>query len=138
MDEEAAIKALSALASPPRLALFRALVRAGDEGLSARELALAAGIGPTNLTFHTKELERAGLIRSWRDGRRVISALNVGVMRELLMFLSEDCCGGRPELCGPIAVQACECRPVADPDEAQLPEEGVTGGSKTAKRRSVR
>lgn len=101
MDQEVAVRALAALANGHRLQVFRALVAAGGSGLSASELALAAGIGATTLTFHTKELERAGLIRSWREGRRIRSALNTDAMRALLAFLSEDCCGGRPELCGP-------------------------------------
>ncbi|MDX2309289.1 MAG: helix-turn-helix domain-containing protein [Hyphomicrobium sp.] len=111
MEQAGAIRALGALANNHRLAIFRALVRAGEDGLSASELALAAGIGATNLTFHTKELERAGLIRTWREGRRIRSALEIETMRTLMSFLFDDCCGGRPELCGPRTVSAQACCP---------------------------
>lgn len=100
MNDTDAVRALAALASPHRLAVFRALVRAGDEGLSAGELAAVAGIAASALTFHSKELERAGLIETRREGRFMRSALNVPVMRGLISFLADDCCGGRPDLCG--------------------------------------
>ncbi|MGE5265929.1 MAG: ArsR/SmtB family transcription factor [Deltaproteobacteria bacterium] len=100
MNDEQAALALSALANARRLALFRALVRAGPAGLTAGELACAAQLSASALTFHAKELERAGLIQSQRDGRFIRSAINVPVMRDLISFLTVDCCGGRPDLCG--------------------------------------
>ncbi|HKZ96063.1 MAG TPA: metalloregulator ArsR/SmtB family transcription factor [Hyphomicrobiaceae bacterium] len=100
MDERLAIGALGALAHEHRLAIFRALVRAGPAGLKAGEIARAAGIGATSLSFHIKELERAGLTRSWRDGRFVHSSIDVEGIRGLIAYLTEDCCEGRPELCG--------------------------------------
>ena len=117
MKDTDAIRALAALANPHRLALFRALVRAGGNGMSAGELALAAGIPASTLTFHTKELERAGLTVTRREGRFIRSALDETAMRELISFLTQDCCAGRPDLCGvaspstsaPSAVQAEGC-----------------------------
>jgi ArsR family transcriptional regulator, arsenate/arsenite/antimonite-responsive transcriptional repressor len=106
MDDTEAVRALAALANPHRLVVFRALVRAGGEGLSAGELAGVAGIAASALTFHTKELERAGLIETRREGRFIRSALNVPVMRSLISFLADDCCAGRPDLCGVAPVTA--------------------------------
>ncbi len=103
MEDTEAVRALAALANPHRLAVFRALVRAGGAGLSAGELAAVAGIAASALTFHTKELERAGLIETRREGRFIRSALNVPVMRSLISFLADDCCAGRPDLCGVVA-----------------------------------
>jgi DNA-binding transcriptional ArsR family regulator len=100
MNDQQAVLALSALANTHRLALFRALVRAGPAGLTAGELASAARLAASALTFHAKELERAGLIVAERDGRFIRSAINVPVMRDLILFLTMDCCGGRPDLCG--------------------------------------
>lgn len=100
MNDQQAALALSALANVRRLALFRALVRAGPGGLTAGELAGAAQLSASALTFHAKELERAGLIQAQRDGRFIRSAINVPVMRDLILFLTVDCCGGRPDLCG--------------------------------------
>ena len=103
MDHEDAVRALAALAQSHRLALFRQLVRVGEAGLTAGQLADAVGIGATGLSFHMKELERAGLVTQQREGRYVRYRIAVTAMRGLLTFLAEDCCGGRPELCGPFA-----------------------------------
>lgn len=103
MENKEAIRALSALAQEHRLAIFRLLVKTGPSGLSAGEIAEAVGISPTSLSFHLKEMDNAGLLRMWRDGRFVRSAVDVEGMRKLLTFLTEDCCGGNPEICGGLA-----------------------------------
>ncbi len=100
MAPDQAIQTLTALAQEHRLAIFRLLVKDGPVGLPAGEISKRAGIGPTNASFHLKELERAGLIRAKRDGRFIRYAFDAGTMRALLAFLTEDCCGGHPELCG--------------------------------------
>lgn len=100
MDETKAVRALAALAHSHRLAIFRALIQAGPSGLSAGEVARAVGIGATTLSFHMKELDRAGLVRTWRVGRFVRSSVEVEAVRRLFGFLIDDCCQGRPELCG--------------------------------------
>jgi DNA-binding transcriptional ArsR family regulator len=100
MNDSDASLAFAALAHPQRLAIYRRLVVAGTSGLTAGEIAACVGISPASLTFHMKELERAHLTHSWREGRFIRSALRVESMRALVTFLTEDCCGGRPELCG--------------------------------------
>lgn len=100
MTPDHAIQALTALAQEHRLAIFRLLVKHGPAGLPAGEISKGVGIGPTSASFHLKELDRAGLIRARRDGRFIRYTLDAGAMRALLAFLTEDCCGGRPELCG--------------------------------------
>lgn len=100
MDNEAAIKALGALAQEHRLAIFRLLMKSGPSGMNAGEIASAVGIGSTSLSFHLKELNNAGLLTMWRDGRFVRSAVNIEGMRQLLTFLTDDCCDGHPEICG--------------------------------------
>jgi hypothetical protein len=57
-------------------------------------------VSAASLSFHMREIERAGLTRSWREGRFIRSSLCVDAMRDLVRFLVEDCCEGRPELCG--------------------------------------
>jgi DNA-binding transcriptional ArsR family regulator len=111
MNKHDAVTALGALAHEHRLAVFRALVRAGPQGLAAGEIAKAVGVSAASLTFHMKELDRAGLTHSWRDGRFIRSSLRVDAMRGLVAFLTEDCCEGRPELCGSAIRDAGEvCR----------------------------
>jgi len=100
MENTTAVQALSALANEHRLRIFRTLVAVGPSGLRAGELAGRLGIGPTSLSFHLKELDRAGLLVSTRQGRNVVYAVQIEGVRELLTFLTEDCCQGRPELCG--------------------------------------
>lgn len=97
-----AVDALSALAHGSRLAVFRLLVRAGAEGMAAGEIAREIGALPNTLSSHLTILGHAGLIRSRRDGRSIIYSADYERMRDLLGFLVEDCCGGRPEICAPI------------------------------------
>lgn len=103
MEERAAIDAFAALAHRHRLTVFRILVRTGPNGLAAGEIAARLDVPPSSLSFHLAQLERAGLIRSRRESRRVIYAVEIEGMRRLLSFLTEDCCNGRPELCGDLA-----------------------------------
>ncbi len=110
MDDRTAVQALAALANEHRLCIFRTLVQAGPSGMRAGELAKRLGISATNLSFHLKELDRAGLLVATRQGRNIVYAVHIDGIRELLAFLTEDCCQGRPELCGEslAAAQVCE------------------------------
>lgn len=109
MEHDDVVKALSALAHEHRLAIFRVLVAQGPSGMAAGEIGRRVGIAATSLSFHLKELDRAGLVRSWRVGRFIRYAVHVEGMRQLLSFLTEQCCEGRPELCGS-AVAAVSCQ----------------------------
>ena len=99
LNEAAA--ALSALAQPNRLEVFRLLVRCGEQGMCAGDISETLNIPKPTLSFHLKELSQSGLITSQRDGRSIIYQLNISGMSELMQFLTEDCCQGRPELCQP-------------------------------------
>ena len=101
METKQAVKALAALAQETRLSVFRALVEAGEEGMSAGDLAELLEVPAATLSFHLKELAATDLIAQARDGRSLIYSLRPDVMNELLQFLMEDCCQGRPELCQP-------------------------------------
>lgn len=108
MNEDTAVAALSALAHGDRLSAFRMLVRAGPNGLPSGEIATRLAIAPTRMSFHLAALERSGLARSRRDGRRIRYAAHFDAMRGLLAFLTEDCCEGHPEICG-IVADPCGC-----------------------------
>ncbi|HWA04315.1 MAG TPA: metalloregulator ArsR/SmtB family transcription factor [Rhizomicrobium sp.] len=99
MESETALAALAALAQETRLTIFRRLVKAGPAGEAAGAIADALNTPPPTLSFHLKELERAGLISQRREGRSVIYAAQYAHMRDLLYFLMKDCCGGNPEIC---------------------------------------
>jgi DNA-binding transcriptional ArsR family regulator len=103
---DAAVPALAALAHPDRLAAFRLLVARGPSGEASGRIAAALDVPPTRMSFHLASLERSGLVRSWRAGREVRYAAHYEAMRALLVFLTEDCCGGHPEICGDLAREA--------------------------------
>jgi len=94
-----AVPAFLALGHQIRLDAFRLLVRAGADGLPSGEIAALLGVPPTAMSFHLANLERAGLVASRRDGRNVRYAVSVERVRDLVTFLTADCCGGHPELC---------------------------------------
>jgi DNA-binding transcriptional ArsR family regulator len=96
-----AVRSLAALAQPARLGVFRLLVRGGEGGVCAGELARRLGLPKPTLSFHLKELANAGLVEAVRDGRSLIYRLRPEGMRDLMGYLTEDCCQGRPELCLP-------------------------------------
>lgn len=103
MEMTDAVTALAALAQETRLAIFRLLVQAGPEGLPAGAIATRLGAAPATLSFHLSQLSHAGLIRSRRQGRSILYAVDIAAMRDLLGYLSEDCCQGHPEICAPLA-----------------------------------
>jgi ArsR family transcriptional regulator len=104
-----AVEGLSALAHGHRLAVFRLLVRAGAEGMPAGEIAREIGLRPNTLSSHLTILSHAGLIHSRRESRSIIYSANYDGMSDLLGFLVEDCCAGRPEICAPLADVAQSC-----------------------------
>ena len=109
MNGEAAISALSALAHGGRLDVFRLLVKAGQQGLSAGDIARATDTRPNTLSTNLSILSHARLVASRREGRSIIYTANYDAMRELLAFLMEDCCAGTPEICAPLAAIASQC-----------------------------
>jgi len=99
METKQALAALAALAQETRLEVFRLLVRAGPLGLPAGAVAERIGAQPATLSFHLRELERAGLLTARRESRQIFYAPDFTGMRALLAFLTEDCCDGHPEIC---------------------------------------
>ncbi len=103
MELSDAIKRLSALAQDSRLEVFRLLVKAGPSGMAAGDIARQLAIAANTLSAQLLVLSNAQLVRARRDGRSIIYAVNFKSMRDLLVFLTEDCCEGRPEICAPLA-----------------------------------
>jgi protein-tyrosine-phosphatase/DNA-binding transcriptional ArsR family regulator len=103
METKQAAAMLSALAQETRLDLLRLLFAHGASGLPAGEIGEALGVPPSTLSFHLSALEREGLLRATRQGRRIIYAVRMIAMRELLGFLTETCCAGQPGRCGDLA-----------------------------------
>ncbi len=110
MEIQTAAAGLSALAHEGRLAIFRLLVTAGPEGVAAGDIARHVASPPSTTTANLNVLSQAGLIASRRDGRSILYSANFGVMTDLLDFLVQDCCGGRPEICAPLSALSTACR----------------------------
>jgi len=100
MESNEALAALHALAQDTRLAALRLLIQAGPNGISAGEVAAQLDVQPSTLSTHLAILERAGLATSRRDARHIFYAAQYEGLRRLIGFLMEDCCQGRPEICG--------------------------------------
>src|SRR5271156_513703 len=109
MEVSIALRSLSALAHEGRLDVFRLLVKAGPDGLAAGEISRSLETAANTMSAQLLVLSNAGLIRARRDGRSIIYAVNYEAMRDLLVFLTEDCCGGRAEMCAPLADLASRC-----------------------------
>src|SRR6476619_6949989 len=103
MERDDAIAALAALAQEHRLEVYRLLVQAGPDGMAAGQIASAVGIAPNTLTFHLDRLRHAGLVSVARQGRSLIYAARYETMNNMLAYLTENCCGGKPDLCAPAA-----------------------------------
>lgn len=94
MKEISAADCFAALGHPTRLALYRALVRAGDDGAPVGVLQESLGVPASTLTHHIQTLARAGLVQQERDGRVLTTRADYEQMRGLIEFLTDDCCQG--------------------------------------------
>ena len=110
MDITRAVTGLSALAHDGRLAIFRLLVKAGPDGMAAGDIARKLDTAPNTMSAQLLVLSNAGLAWARREGRSIIYAVDFERMSALLLFLTKDCCGGRAEICAPLA-DAVSCCP---------------------------
>ena len=94
MDSLEVVNALSALAQAHRLAVFRLLVQAGEQGMPAGAIADALSVPNSSLSFHLAALTKAGLIRQERQSRSLIYSADYAAMNSLVGYLMENCCGG--------------------------------------------
>jgi len=111
MESEVAILALAALAQPTRLEAFRLLVRHEPDGLPAGDIARALAVPQNTMSAHLNILSRAGLVSSQRQSRVVTYRVEMETLRELVLFLLKDCCGGNAALCAPLIAELTPCCP---------------------------
>ena len=100
--ETSAIEGFGSLAQPTRLAAVRHLLAVHPQSLPAGEIARLCEVPHNTMSTHLGILSRAGLISVEKDGRSMNYRADVAGFRGLLKFLSQDCCNGRPELCGDV------------------------------------
>ena len=106
METKAALSQLSALAQDNRLAVFRLLVKAGHDGLPAGDIAAALDVPPNTLSAQLNILSQSGLVSGQRQGRSIIYSANFDSVSGLIVFLMEDCCEGRTDVCAPVLEMA--------------------------------
>jgi DNA-binding transcriptional ArsR family regulator len=94
MDNAQTLAALRALAHESRLAAFRALVEAGQDGLAVGALRDRLGLPPATLSAHLNVLRGAGLVSDVREGRSIRVRADYARMDALIAFLTENCCQG--------------------------------------------
>lgn len=109
MDINDALSAFGALSQKTRLDVFRLLLNAGPEGMSAGDVGEALGVRQNTMSANLSVLLQAGLVRNEREGRSIRYYADLDGTRDLLTFLMADCCGGHPELCARV-IETITCR----------------------------
>ncbi|MDO5666338.1 MAG: metalloregulator ArsR/SmtB family transcription factor [Alcaligenaceae bacterium] len=92
MDKQKAVTMFDSLASEIRLDIVKLLLKFGDDGLVAGEIAADLDIPSTNLSFHLKNLVHAGLLQSEQEGRYQRYRVDLPTLIDLSTFLMEKCC----------------------------------------------
>jgi len=101
MDDDQTIldaaRAFAALGSEQRIAVLRALVRAGPGGLTVGVLRERIGLPASTLTYHLRTLAEAGLVDQERKGREIhCAAAAYDRVEGLSVFLLNECCADAP------------------------------------------
>jgi ArsR family transcriptional regulator len=112
MDDTTAIDALTALAQPTRMRVFRLLMKIHPEGLPAGEIARLCEAPHNTMSTHLAILKRAGLMSVTKESRSMRCRIDIEGFRALVSFLARDCCSGHPEICAPLLAEeliACSC-----------------------------
>ena len=107
MNTNTATQLFESLSAATRLDIFRLLVRMGHEGMVAGDIAATLDILPNKLSFHLKGLLHAGMISVTHEGRFLRYRANLALMLDLIAYLTEECCAGRPEQCADLRSQFC-------------------------------
>ncbi len=119
MDESQAINALAALAQLTRLQTFRLLAEREPEGIAAGELARIVGVPQNTMSAHLATLANAGLVKGERQSRSIIYRADLVQFREVTLYMIKDCCGGKPDLCGPLVADLTPCCPPKEVADAE-------------------
>jgi len=98
MELEATADRLAALGNPTRLQIFRLLVKAGLDGLPVGAIQAALGVPASTLSHHLRHLVSVALVSQQRSGVTLICRANYAVIRELIDFLTDECCAGADTL----------------------------------------
>ncbi|HUO53203.1 MAG TPA: metalloregulator ArsR/SmtB family transcription factor [Rhodoblastus sp.] len=111
METTEAIAAFAALAQATRMETFKLLVAREPEGAPAGELARLIGVPQNTLSAHLSILANAGLVHGERRSRSIIYRVDLARLREVVLYLLKDCCGGHAGLCAPLIADLSPCCP---------------------------
>ncbi|WP_158744705.1 helix-turn-helix transcriptional regulator [Acidisphaera sp. L21] len=109
MDLDDTIAVMAALAQRTRLETVRLLVRHEPDGLAAGDIARELAVPQNTMSAHLAILARAGLVVAQRNSRSIVYRVELGRMRDMMVFLVSDCCAGRAELCAPLVDALTPC-----------------------------
>jgi len=108
MDKQLATTVFESLSSGVRLDIYRLLVKAVPDGMVAGEIGTALAVPPTNMSFHLKAMTNAQLVTVVQEGRYQRYRANLGLVQDLISYLTAECCAGHPEQCAE-TVQSSLC-----------------------------
>jgi len=128
MKRPAAIVIFASLSSGIRLDVYRMLVKAGPGGMVAGEVAAKLGLPPANLSFHLKAMTQARLLDVEQEGRFQRYRADLALMADLVGYLTEECCGGHPEVCAALPSSRRNRKAALDRIGTEVPQsnEGVS------------
>ena len=106
MEASDAARIFAALAQGSRLDIMRLLMEQGPNGLPAGEIADRLGVPARPPRSISPRSSAPGWSPATRQGRQIMYAARVRRVARAAGFLTETCCGGRPELCGDLAAAA--------------------------------
>lgn len=113
MDSTTAIAALTALAPPTRLQVFRRLVKLHPDESASGVIAGTCKVPHNTMSTHLAVLTRARPLRVCREERMMRYGADLDGFRALVGFLMRDCCNGRAEICAPLMAELNCCPPRA-------------------------
>lgn len=109
MKDAQALTMLGALSQETRLQVVRYLIQRGAEGAPAGDIGEAVGATSSRASFHLSALERAGVVSSERQSRKIIYTANIENLGNLVSFLLNDCCDGHPDILACCKMKSRRC-----------------------------
>lgn len=92
MELEIIAKALKELGHPTRLAVFKRLVKAGEQGVAVGVVQEELRVPGSTLSHHISSLASAGLIKQRREGRVLYCVVEYEKLLAVISFLQDECC----------------------------------------------
>lgn len=92
MDIEEAAQGFAAMGSEARVEVVRALVKAGQAGLSVGDIQSRTGMPASTLAHHLRFLSSAGLVEQEKAGRAVINRAAFHRLEALAGYILKECC----------------------------------------------